>query len=86
MNALLPRLAAIAVFLGAASPAFAQTVPGVPPAIWAQVEALGPVVDPVKVGKIYAQLRSQMPTDGVKKTLNVSAVALDACKYRRTRR
>jgi triacylglycerol lipase len=72
MNALIYRLLAAAFFFGAASPAFAQSVPGVPPAIWTQVEALGPVVDPAGVGKIYAQLRSQMPTDGVKKTLDVA--------------
>jgi acetyl esterase len=72
MNVLVSRLIVAALFLGAAIPARAQTVPGVPPSIWAQVEALGPVVDPVNVGKIYAQLRSQMPTDGVKKTLNIS--------------
>ncbi len=71
MNALTVRLLVAVLFVGAANPAAAQTATGVPPAIWAQVEALGPVVDPLGVGKIYAQLRAQMPTDGVKKTLDI---------------
>ena len=72
MKSLTLRMLVALLFLGAAHPALAQTTPGVPAAIWAQVEALGPVVDPVGVGKIYAQLRAQMPTDGVKKTQNIS--------------
>jgi acetyl esterase len=72
MNALTSRLLAAVLFAGCVSPALAQPVSGVPPAIWTQIEALGPVVDPVGVGKIYAQLRAAMPTDGVKRTLDVS--------------
>lgn len=73
MNALITRFLTPAVAVVAlAIPAGAQTTTGVPPAIWAQVAALGPVVDPVGVGKIYAQLRAQMPTDGVKRTLDIA--------------
>jgi hypothetical protein len=57
MNALVPRLLIAALFLGAASPALAQALPGVPPAIWAQVEALGPVLPMViENGALYTQL------------------------------
>jgi len=80
MNVLVGRLLIAVIFLSTAAPALAQTTPGVPPAIWTQVEALGPVVDPVNVGKIYAALRAQMPTDGVKKTLNISYGAADIQK------
>ena len=67
------RVLVAAAVLALASPAGAQTpVPGVPPAIWTQVAALGPVVDPVGVGKIYAALRAHMPTDGVKRTLDIA--------------
>jgi triacylglycerol lipase len=72
MNAITLRMLVAALFLAASGPAAAQTTPGVPPAIWLQIEALGPVVDPVGVGKVYAQLRSQMPTDGVKKTAGIA--------------
>jgi triacylglycerol lipase len=72
MNALTYRLLALTLLLGCASPASAQSPAGVPPAIWSQIEALGPVVDTAGVGKIYAPLRAQMPTDGVKPTLDVS--------------
>jgi hypothetical protein len=60
------------LLIGAANPAGAQTTAGVPAAIWTQIQALGPVVDSVNVNKIYAALHAQMPTDGVKKTPNVS--------------
>ncbi|HEV8020541.1 MAG TPA: alpha/beta hydrolase [Candidatus Lustribacter sp.] len=70
----------LALILGAANQAGAQTTTGVPPAIWTQIQALGPVVDQVGVRKIYAQLRSQMPADGVKKTLNISYGPADAQK------
>lgn len=69
-----------ALLAGAACPAGAQSSSGVPPAIWAQIQALGPVVDPAGVNKIYAQLRAQMPTDGVKKTLNIPYGPADAQK------
>jgi len=69
MNAHTIRLLVAVLFFGASSPALAQSVP---PAIWAQIQALGPVVDAAGVGKIYAQLRAQMPTDGVKRTLDVA--------------
>jgi len=72
MKTLTLRILAAVLFLTPANPGSAQTAPGVPPAIWAQVEALGPVVDTAGVGKIYAQLRAQMPTDGVKKTANIA--------------
>jgi len=58
MKSLTLRMLVALLFLGAAHPALAQTTPGLPAAISAQVEALGPVVDPVGVGKIYAQLRA----------------------------
>jgi acetyl esterase len=72
MNVLTLRLFFALLFLSAASPALAQSSGGVPPAIWTQVEALGPVVDSVNVGKIYAPLRAQMPTGGVKKTADIT--------------
>jgi acetyl esterase len=80
MNVNTLRLFVALLFLGVASPALAQTSGGVPPAIWTQIEALGPVVDPVNVRKIYASLRAQMPTDGVKKTLNIAYGPADAQK------
>jgi len=58
----------VLLFVSGANPATAQTTTGVPSAIWAQVEALGPVINPAAIGKIYAPLRAQMPTAGVKKT------------------
>jgi len=70
----------LALILGATSGAGAQTAAGIPPAIWTQIQALGPVVDTAGVGKIYAQLRLQIPTDGVKKTLNISYGPADAQK------
>ena len=80
MNTLTLRSLVAILFLGTLHPALAQTSSGVPPAIWTQIEALGPVVDPVNVRKIYAQLRAQMPTDGVKKTANVAYGPADAQK------
>lgn len=61
-----------ALIVASAAPAPAQTSTGVPPAIWEQIQALGPVVDPVNVAKIYAQLHAQMPTAGVKKTADIA--------------
>jgi acetyl esterase len=80
MKTLTLRMLVALLFLGAANPALAQSVPGVPPAIWAQVEALGPVVDTAGVGKIYAPLRAQMPKDGVKKTADIPYGAADLQK------
>lgn len=66
-------LCMVAAVVTLASPAVAQTpVSGVPPEIWSRIAALGPVVDPVAVGKIYAPLRATMPTDGVKRTLDIA--------------
>jgi hypothetical protein len=80
MNVHTVRLFVALLFLSAASPGLAQTSGGVPPAIWTQIEALGPVVDPVNVRKIYASLHAQMPTDGVKKTLTIAYGPADAQK------
>lgn len=66
------RVLLAAVLAATATPAPAQTSGGVPPAIWSQVVALGPVVDSAGVEKIYAPLRAQMPTDGVKRTLDIA--------------
>jgi hypothetical protein len=61
MNALIQPLLAAVMAAGCMSPGLAQTTSGVPPAIWTQIEALGPVVDPAGAGKIYAQRRARMP-------------------------
>jgi acetyl esterase len=62
----------LAAMLLTTSAVGAQSVPaGVPPAIWEQIQALGPVLDAGSVYKIYGALRAAMPTDGVKRTLDV---------------
>jgi acetyl esterase len=65
---------ALALFgLTLTSSARAQTsAPGVPPAIWTQIQALGPVLDAGSVYRIYGSLRAAMPTDGVKRTSDVT--------------
>jgi hypothetical protein len=80
MKTLTLRVVAVVLFVSGANPATAQTTAGVPPAIWAQVEALGPVIDPAAIGKIYAPLRAQMPAAGVKKTSDLAYGSSDLQK------
>ena len=49
-------------------PAWAQPSGGVPPEIAAQLRAIGPVLDPAAVGKLYIPLQARAPRDGVKRT------------------
>ena len=45
---------------------------GVPPEIAAQLRAIGPVLDPPSVAKIYVPLHAQTPKDGVKRTNDIA--------------
>jgi acetyl esterase len=65
-------LAGALLALFAVAPSQAQTPStAVPPEIWTQIQALGPVLDAGSVYKIYGALRNAMPTDGVKRTDDV---------------
>ena len=66
--------ATIALNLSVAVPAAAQSTPvsGVPPAVAAQIQALGPVIDAPGVRAIYAPLAPAQPGAGVATTTDIA--------------
>jgi acetyl esterase len=48
-----------------------SAVSGPPAAIWNQIQDMGPVLDGASVYRIYAPVRTAMPSDGVKRTSDV---------------